>query len=58
MRRAMLTWQKVAPEIAVTPTPAPVSQFYDHERGASLEQIRGLLHEVAAIIQYRWRGWA
>jgi len=58
MRRAMLTWHKMAPEIAVTPTPAPQSQFYDHRRGASLEQIRGLLHEVGGIIQYWWRGWA
>jgi uncharacterized SAM-binding protein YcdF (DUF218 family) len=57
MRRAMATWRKIAPEIAVTPTPAQASLFYDHERGASLEQIRGLLHEVAAMAQYWWRGW-
>ena len=57
MRRAMLTWKKVAPEITVIPTPAPESQFYTHERGASLEQIRGIVHEYAAIINYWWRGW-
>ena len=58
MRRAMLTFEKLAPEIEVIPTPVPESQFYTHTRGASLEQIRGLLHEVAAIVQYWWRGWA
>jgi uncharacterized SAM-binding protein YcdF (DUF218 family)/glycosyltransferase involved in cell wall biosynthesis len=57
MRRALLTWQKAAPEISVVPTPAPVSQFYAHDRGASLEQIRGVLQEYAAIVMYWWRGW-
>ncbi len=57
MRRAMLTWRHVAPEIEVIPTPVPQSQFYSHARGASLEQLRGLLHEVAAIVVYWWRGW-
>ncbi len=57
MRRAMLTWKKVAPEITVIPTPAPDSQFYTHERGASLEQIRGIVHEYAALVNYWWRGW-
>jgi uncharacterized SAM-binding protein YcdF (DUF218 family) len=58
MRRALLTWRRLAPEVTVIPTPVPESQFYDrHERGITLEQIRGLLHEVAAIVQYWWRGW-
>ena len=57
MRRAVMTWRKVAPQIAVTPTPVPDSQFYAHGYGASLEQIRGLVQEYAAIIMYRWRGW-
>jgi uncharacterized SAM-binding protein YcdF (DUF218 family) len=57
MRRAMLTWRKVAPEIAVVPTPALESQFYSHEWGASLEQIRGIAHEYAALVAYWWRGW-
>ncbi len=57
MRRALLTWKKVAPEITVIATPALESQFYTHERGASLEQIRGILHEYAALINYWWRGW-
>ena len=57
MRRACLTWRKLAPDITVVPTPVPESQFYTHRRGPSLEQIRGLLHEAAAIVQYWWRGW-
>jgi uncharacterized SAM-binding protein YcdF (DUF218 family)/glycosyltransferase involved in cell wall biosynthesis len=57
MRRAVLTWRKAAPEITVIPTPVPQSQFYTHERGASLEQIRGILHEYAALVDYWWRGW-
>ena len=57
MRRAVLTWRKLAPAIVVTPTPVPQSQFYTHERGASLEQIRGIAHEYAALVSYWWNGW-
>jgi uncharacterized SAM-binding protein YcdF (DUF218 family)/glycosyltransferase involved in cell wall biosynthesis len=58
MRRASMTWSKVAPAVAVTPTPPAESQFYVHENGASLEQIRGLLQEYVAIAVYKLRGWA
>ena len=34
----------------MTPTPPPQSQFYDHTRGATLEQIRGILQEYLAIV--------
>ena len=57
MRRAVLTWRRVAPGIEVTPTPVPVSQFYEHGYGASLDQIRGIAQEYAAIVTYWWRGW-
>jgi uncharacterized SAM-binding protein YcdF (DUF218 family) len=57
MRRAMLTWRKVAPEMEVVAAPVPFSQFYLHERGPSLVQMRGLLQEYAAIVWYWWRGW-
>jgi uncharacterized SAM-binding protein YcdF (DUF218 family)/glycosyltransferase involved in cell wall biosynthesis len=57
MRRAVLTWHHAAPDIEVTPTPPAFSQFYDHDRGASLDQIRGLAQEYAAIVLYWWRGW-
>ncbi len=57
MRRALLTWRRAAPDVEVTPAPVPRSLFYTHERGASLDQIRGLVHEYAAIVAYWWRGW-
>ena len=57
MRRAVWTWHKLAPAIEVVPTPVPESQFYSHTRGASLEQIRGILHEYAALVNYWWKGW-
>jgi len=41
----------------VRPVPGLQSQFYSHDRGASLEQMRGLVHEYAAIVAYWWRGW-
>jgi uncharacterized SAM-binding protein YcdF (DUF218 family)/glycosyltransferase involved in cell wall biosynthesis len=57
MRRALLTWRRAAPDIEVVSTPVAASQFYAHGRGASLEQIRGILQEYAAIALYWWRGW-
>ncbi len=57
MRRAVLTWRKVAPDVAVIPEPVATSQFYFHENGASLTQLRGILQEYAAIFDYWWKGW-
>jgi uncharacterized SAM-binding protein YcdF (DUF218 family)/glycosyltransferase involved in cell wall biosynthesis len=57
MRRALGVWAKVAPDVHVTPVPVENSQFYAHETGASLEQIRGIVHEYAAIVAYWYRGW-
>jgi uncharacterized SAM-binding protein YcdF (DUF218 family) len=57
MRRAVMTWHKAAPRLVVVPTPVPVSQFYLHQYGASLAQIRGIAWEYAAILMYWWRGW-
>jgi len=57
MRRALLAWRKAAPDVRVIPTPPPKSQFYDHVRGASLEQLRGIAHEYLAIVVYWLRGW-
>lgn len=57
MRRALLTWRKAAPDIRVIATPVSASQFYAHGRGASLEQLRGILHEYLAILFYWLRGW-
>lgn len=57
MRRSMLTWKVVAPATEAIPTPVPASQFYQHDGGPSLSQIRGILQEYAAIAIYWWRGW-
>jgi len=57
MRRATMVWHKIAPEVRVTPTPPPRSQYYDHTRGATLEQVRGILYEFIAILGYWRRGW-
>lgn len=57
MRRALLTWHAVAPDVRVTPTPVPQSEFYASEWGASFDQIRGILFEYAAIASYWWKGW-
>lgn len=57
MRRATLTWRKLAPEIEVVPAPATRSQFYDHDFGASPEQIRGIAKEYVALAYYWVNGW-
>jgi uncharacterized SAM-binding protein YcdF (DUF218 family)/glycosyltransferase involved in cell wall biosynthesis len=57
MRRAVLVWHKQAPDVTVVPTPAPNSQFYDHGRGISFEQLRGVTQEYLAIFAYWRRGW-
>jgi len=57
MRRAVGTFRKAAPQITVIPDPVPSSQFYEHGRGASLEQLGGVLHEYLGILYYWWRGW-
>jgi uncharacterized SAM-binding protein YcdF (DUF218 family)/glycosyltransferase involved in cell wall biosynthesis len=57
MRRALLVWRKVAPDVVVVPTPPPMTQFYEHTRGASLEQIRGIIWEYLAMLEYWSRGW-
>ena len=57
MRRATLVWHKTAPDVAVVPTQPFSSQFYEHGMGASLEQVRGIVWEYAALVSYWWRGW-
>lgn len=57
MRRASLVWHQAAPDVTVVPVPPPQAQFYDHTIGATLEQVRGILQEYAAIAVYWWRGW-
>jgi len=57
MRRAILTWQQVAPDVEVISVPVRQSRFYSHDSGATVEQMRGILHEYAAIVVYWWKGW-
>jgi uncharacterized SAM-binding protein YcdF (DUF218 family)/glycosyltransferase involved in cell wall biosynthesis len=57
MRRAQMVWRKQAPDVTVVPTPVTQSQFYDHGRGATFEQVRGILQEYLAIFGYWRRGW-
>src|SRR5260370_38214354 len=56
MRRAVMTWQHEAPAVTVVPSPPPQSQFYEHTRGATLEQIRGIVWENVATFAYWRRG--
>jgi uncharacterized SAM-binding protein YcdF (DUF218 family)/glycosyltransferase involved in cell wall biosynthesis len=58
MRRASLTWHKLAPHVQVIPAAPATSEFYRHTRGANLTQMRGILQEYAALVVYWLRGWA
>ncbi len=57
MRRATMVWRRLAPDVRVVPVPPPQTQFYDHARGASLEQVGGILWEYVAIAAYWRQGW-
>ncbi|MDV2502435.1 MAG: ElyC/SanA/YdcF family protein [bacterium] len=57
MRRAQLTFLKQAPELKVTYTPVPYSQFYDRHGGNRWRQIRAIAHEYGGILYYWWKGW-
>ena len=57
MRRALMVWRKQAPDVDVVPTPPATSQFYDHARGATLDQVRGIVQEYVALFAYWRRGW-
>jgi uncharacterized SAM-binding protein YcdF (DUF218 family) len=57
MRRAVATFNKLAPEITVIPQPPPRSQFYAHARGSNLDQIWGILHEYVSLVYYWLKGW-
>jgi uncharacterized SAM-binding protein YcdF (DUF218 family)/glycosyltransferase involved in cell wall biosynthesis len=57
MRRAVMTWHHAAPAVTVVPVPPPQSQFYEHTRGATLQQMRGIVWEYIATFAYWRRGW-
>ena len=45
------------PGVSVLAAPVPKSQFYTHDRAATLDQILGIAHEYVAIVVYWLRGW-
>lgn len=66
MRRAVLTWRRLAPDIHVTAAPLQESLFYSREATAQAgrvhrqinpKQIKGILHEYVGLVYYWWRGW-
>lgn len=56
MRRVLATFHKIAPEFELVPTPV-AGGFYRHSWGATLPQVRGILHEELALAYYWWKGW-
>jgi uncharacterized SAM-binding protein YcdF (DUF218 family) len=57
MRRASLVFARQAPELEMIPAPVPVSEFYRRPRlGVKGKQLRGILHEYAAIVHAFLRG--
>jgi uncharacterized SAM-binding protein YcdF (DUF218 family) len=64
MRRSMMVWARLAPDIGALPTPVKRSRFYSYYgfqrssfRGATLRQTWGLLQEYGTLIYYRFKGW-
>jgi uncharacterized SAM-binding protein YcdF (DUF218 family) len=56
MRRAALTFRKIAPGISIINTPVPESSFYGRAQGITFAQARGILHEYLGIFYYWWKG--
>ncbi|MFH0772266.1 MAG: ElyC/SanA/YdcF family protein [Candidatus Omnitrophota bacterium] len=67
MRRVSLVFDKAAKDIKVLYTPMPNGSFYAHKikdiysgwswQQVTLKQIKGIIHEYAGIIYYRWKGY-
>ncbi len=57
MRRVSLVYGKIKDNLKVVYTPIPESRFYSHGTGASLEQIRAIIHEYLGILYYWWKGY-
>ena len=56
-RRAEMTFRKNAPGLEILPAPVTHSSYYAHDWGISVQQLRGILHELISILVYRMRGW-
>ncbi len=58
MRRARLAFHRAAPRLDLVMAPVENSYYYWKRRpGMTLAQMRGIFHEYAAILYYRWKGW-
>jgi len=56
MRRAMLCFESLYPELTVIPTPIDISHFYIHGLGAAPAQYKAIMHEYLGILYYIVRG--
>ncbi len=56
-RRADLTFQRNSPDLTVIHAPVPKSTYYAHRWGIRWRQLKSLLHELAALLYYKLRGW-
>ena len=54
--RTALTFSKNAPELTVTQVRGRTG-YYDHTWDIRPTQLKGILHEYAGILYYRWKGW-
>ncbi len=57
MRRVMMVFNKIAPDIEVTLTPVPTSGFYGKEKKVKWKHIKAIAHEYLAIISYWMKGF-
>ncbi len=57
MRRVMMVFNKIAPDIEVTLTPVPTSGFYGKEKKVKWKHIKAIAHEYLAIIYYWIKGY-
>jgi len=57
MRRAMLVFKSLYPDVEVIPTPMMRSHYYAHTTGANIKQYRGIIHEYVGILYYWLKGY-
>jgi uncharacterized SAM-binding protein YcdF (DUF218 family) len=56
-RRADLTFRRNAPELTVLHATPSESGYYTHRWEITPKQLRGLWHELLAIVYYWMKGW-
>jgi uncharacterized SAM-binding protein YcdF (DUF218 family) len=57
MKRLKMMCDKNLKDMRIYYIPVEMSSFYNHDRGASLSQIRGILQEYLAIFYYKLKGY-